>query len=206
MFEHKREMCRALSESAWSVLDYCHELESRGEMTRSEAQARALDEIGSMRYGPEMKGYFWITDMEPRLLMHPYREDLVDADLSEFADREGKRVFMDFVRLVEESGAGYVDYSWQWESDSGNTSRKTSYVKQFEPWGWILGTGICVDDVTGHITELIRQVVWICIVILAIVSALLIFLVFQSLLAEARRRKAEQGNEHFARRLQEVID
>lgn len=205
MLEHKREMCRALSESGWSVLKYYHERESAGELTRDEAQARAMAEIGSMRYGPDMKDYFWITDMHPRLVMHPYRSDLVDIDLTEFTDQDGKLFFMEFVSVVEESGAGYVDYVWQWQDDPDITSHKFSYVKHFEPWGWILGTGIYLEDVTEHINRLNARLVLICTAILILVSALLVYTVLQSLRTEAQRRRAELATEQYARRLQAVI-
>ena len=80
--------------------------------------------------------------MHPHIIVHPYRPDLEGKDISEFADPNGKRLFVEFVKVVKAKKAGYVDYEWQWKDDPGRIVPKISYVKGFEPWGWIVGTGI----------------------------------------------------------------
>ena len=109
-----------------------------------------------MRYGPESKDYFWINDMQPRLIMHPYRTDLEGKDIAGFTDPSGKHLFVEVVRTVKNSGAGYVDYQWQWKDDPDRIVPKISYVKGFDPWGWIIGTGIYVEDVHTEIAAITR--------------------------------------------------
>ena len=76
MMEQKREMIRALTDSACSLLDQCAAQGSGGELSLEDAQARAMSIISKLRYGPDGKDYFWINDMHPRMIMHPYRPDL----------------------------------------------------------------------------------------------------------------------------------
>ncbi len=81
------------------------------------------------------------------MVMHPYRTDLNGQDLAGFSDPRGVPIFVEFADLVQREGQGYVDYVWQWQDDPERLEPKESYVKGFEPWGWIIGTGIYIDDV-----------------------------------------------------------
>ena len=76
LLERKREMIRELTNSAWSILASYEQDEQAGLLTRDQAQALAMARIEALRYGPEGKDYFWIQDMQPRMIMHPYRVDL----------------------------------------------------------------------------------------------------------------------------------
>ena len=86
-------------------------------MSPADARRRAVEELRRLRYGPESKDYFWINDMHPYLIMHPYRPDLEGKDISGFSDPNGKKLFVEFVKTVKNGGAGYVDYQWQWKDD-----------------------------------------------------------------------------------------
>lgn len=184
----KREMIRELTESAWSILATFETWERDGKMSRREAQERAVEQIRNLRYGPEKKDYFWINDKIPRMVMHPYRTDLEGRDVSKFQDPRGKRLFMEFVRVVEASGAGYVDYMWQWKDAPAKIVPKLSYVKGFEPWHWIIGTGIYIDDVHAEIALMRRKLSVISVGILFVVSLLAFYIIRQTLHAERMRR------------------
>ncbi|MBF0417964.1 MAG: cache domain-containing protein [Magnetococcales bacterium] len=144
LMEHKKMLANVLVESAYSVLQHFQALEAKGELTREVAQKQAMAAVKSMRYR-EVE-YFWINDMHPKMVMHPYKPKLDGTDLSDFKDPTGKFLFNAFVKTVRESGAGYVDYRWP-KPNMEEPQPKISYVKGFEPWQWIIGTGLYVDDV-----------------------------------------------------------
>ena len=207
IIERKREMTHELTETAWSVLAYYHKLEQKGLLTREEAQAQAASQIREMRYGPEHKDYFWINDMQPRMIMHPFRTDLEGKDVSDFADPNGKRLFLAFVETAQTSGEGYVDYMWQWKDDDKRIVPKVSYIKLFEPWGWIIGTGIYIEDVRAEITELTNRLIALSAGILAVISILLLFVIVQSFRIERKRREVEEALQTSNHELeQEVIE
>ena len=145
MLQDRMTKTRHLVESAYGVLDYHYKKVQSGELTEAEAQEQAMRIVEGMRY--EEKDYFWINDMHPVMIMHPYVKKLEGTDISDFKDPNGKRLFVEFVNVVKAKGAGFVDYVWQKGDDATNLQPKTSYVKGFEPWGWIIGSGIYVDDV-----------------------------------------------------------
>ncbi len=188
----KREMIRELTQTAWSALDDFERQVQNGRMTRTEAQARAVAHLRALRYGPERKDYFWINDMHPRLLMHPYRRDLEGSDIATFADPTGKRLFVECVAIVAAAGAGYVDYHWQWKDDPAHIVPKISYVKGFAPWGWIVGTGVYVEDLRAEMAAIRRHLILVCAGILALMLGLSGYIVWQGVMAERRRRQAQE--------------
>lgn len=183
----KQETIRELTETVWSLLEAYYERELSGELTREDAQGRAVLRILQLRYGGEKKDYFWINDMTPRIIMHPYRTDLVGKDVSDFQDPNGKFLFNEFVKVVKQQGAGYVDYMWQWKDDPQKISPKFSYVKGFEPWGWIIGTGMYIDDVHAEIAAIRNKLTTISTGILLIVSLLALYSIRQTMLADRER-------------------
>ncbi|MFN7102316.1 MAG: methyl-accepting chemotaxis protein [Pseudorhizobium sp.] len=133
-----------MDDIAVSVLKQYHAMETAGTMTREQAQAEAMKAIGAMRYA-EGSGYFWINDMRPFMVMHPIKPELNGSDLSQNKDPNGKFLFVDFVNTVKASGEGFVDYHWP-KPGAEQPVEKYSHVIGFEPWGWIVGTGVYTDD------------------------------------------------------------
>jgi PAS domain S-box-containing protein len=193
ILDRKREMIKELTNSAWSVLSEFERLEQEGKLTKADAQKEALTRIEYLRYGDERKDYFWITDMYPYMIMHPYRQELDGTDLSNYKDPAGKRLFVEFAEVVANNGEGYVDYMWQWKDDSTKIVPKLSYVKGFKPWGWIIGTGIYVEDVADEIAKLERRLIYISLAILILLGLLLFYIAVQSLKIEKKKREAEKG-------------
>ena len=196
-FEHtlmniKRENIRQLSQAAYGVLNEAVEEVNAGRMTLLEAQALAKDRISAMRYGVDDKDYFWIQDLTPRILMHPYRTDLNNQDVSDFTDAEGNRIFVEFADLAQREGEGYISYVWQWMDDPGRVEAKESYIRYFEPWGWIIGTGIYTNDVQTEISTLRGYIVVISGGVMGIVLVLLIYLIHHGIVLERSRLDAEK--------------
>ncbi|MDY6909243.1 MAG: cache domain-containing protein [Thermodesulfobacteriota bacterium] len=81
-----------------------------GQITLEEAQKAAVERIKTLRY--EEKEYFWINDLGPRMIMHPYTPELDGRDLSDYKDPQGKHLFVEFVETCKAQGAGFVDYLW----------------------------------------------------------------------------------------------
>ncbi|MGK9050771.1 methyl-accepting chemotaxis protein [Neorhizobium petrolearium] len=135
-----------MNDAALTVLKKYQAMEASGAMTRDAAQAEAKAVISVMRYG-DGTGYFWINDMLPRMVMHPIKPEMNGQDLSGDKDPNGKFLFVEFVNTVKASasGKGFVDYYWP-KPGAEQPVEKYSHVAGFAPWGWIVGTGVYVDD------------------------------------------------------------
>jgi PAS domain S-box-containing protein len=204
--DRKREMIRELTNSAWNILAKFQHDEQQGLITRAEAQKQAIEQIRNLHYGQEMKDYFWINDMHPRMVIHPYRTDLNGKDLSNYTDPDGKRVFVEFVNVVKKQGSGYVNYMWQWKDVKSRIVPKISYVKGFAPWGWIIGTGIYIEDVKAEIASIIRNVIEISLFILGVMSVLLATIIVQSFRTERQRRIAEQALQESEEKYRTLVE
>jgi PAS domain S-box-containing protein len=187
----KRQTIEELTRSASSILEKYENDERAGILTREEAQQTAISRIRYLRYGSENKDYFWITDLEPVMIMHPYRSDLDGKSLKEFKDPHGKKLFVEMVNVCSKNGQGYVEYMWQWKDDSLHIVPKLSYVKEFKPWGWIIGTGIYIEDVKKEILSLTRRLLIISLGISLVIALLLTYITLQSMRIERKRVNAE---------------
>ncbi len=185
----KKEMISELTNSAWSLFEEYENEYKAGELTKEEAQKQAIARIAEIRYGSERKDYFWIINQEPRMLMHPYRPELVGTDLNDYEDANGKKPFVEATKAVKDTEHGFIDYLWQWKDDASQIVPKLSYVKSFEPWGWIIGTGIYLDDVEAEIKELKGWLLRISLLIVSIITLILLYVIRQSHLIELKRKK-----------------
>lgn len=189
--DRKKEMIRELTVAAWGILAAYERQEHEGKLSREQAQQLALSEIRHLRYGSEGKDYFWITDLTPSMVMHPYRPELDGTNVSAYQDLHGEKVFVKFVNLARTQGEGYASYLWQWKDDPQRVEPKLSFVKLFEPWGWIIGTGVYLDDVHAEIARLTGRLTRISMGITVTLAALLLWIGRQSYLIERRRRQVE---------------
>ncbi|MCP4691618.1 MAG: two component system sensor protein [Desulfobacterales bacterium] len=184
----KRETIRSLTEVACSAVGAFEEKERSGLLSGERARSMAMEHLRRLRHGPESKDYFWVNDLGPSMIMHPYRTDLEGRDVSDFIDPDGKRIFVECVDAVKARGAGFVDYRWQWKDDPDRIVPKISYVKGFEPWGWIIGTGIYVEDVRAEIGFITRKLTLVCFGILVVILGLSAYILWQGAAAEKRTR------------------
>jgi PAS domain S-box-containing protein len=180
LLERKREMIRELTHAARTIMVHAEQQVQAGRLTRVEAQQEALGHIEALRYGHENKDYFWLQDMQPRMLMHPYRPELNGTDLSDFRDPRGVRIFVEFAEVVRRHQEGYVDYVWQWPDDPRRLEPKESYVAGFAPWGWVIGTGLYMEDVQQEIARLERGLIHASLFITSVISLLLLYVVRHS--------------------------
>ncbi|MDT0165674.1 methyl-accepting chemotaxis protein [Actinotalea sp. AC32] len=144
MLAQRTASTQAVVEVAAGVVAGYGALEESGELTRAEAQAAAVEAVRGLRYAGEE--YFWINDMTPTMVMHPVKPELDGTDLTENVDPDGKHLFVEFVEVVRADGAGFVDYQWP-KPGAEAPQPKVSYVTGYEPWGWVIGSGVYVDDV-----------------------------------------------------------
>ncbi|OUR74744.1 hypothetical protein A9Q76_00310, partial [Arcobacter sp. 31_11_sub10_T18] len=69
-------------------------------------------------------------------------------------DPKGKYLFKEVVTLAKSKKEGLIEYDWTKPGEI-QAKHKFSYIKLFEPWGWVIGTGAYVDDIESKI-ELMR--------------------------------------------------
>jgi methyl-accepting chemotaxis protein len=137
----REALVRQTVEAASGVLVFAHQLETSGKMSRDDAQSLAKHAIAQMRY--DKIQYFFISDMATpaNVVMHPIKPELDGkSDLG-----ANGQLFDSFAKKVRDDKAGFVAYLWS-KPGSEVPVEKLSYVQGFEPWGWVIGSGMYTDD------------------------------------------------------------
>ena len=191
LLEKKKTALEDMAQIVWDMIQFHYTMEVNGALSHNEAQKMVLKAIAAIRFGPQLKDYFWINDLEPRMVMHPYAPDLDGRDLSDYKDFTGKRLFVEMVRASEKTGSAFVSYNWQWQDNKNLIIPKVSYVKRFEPWGWIIGSGIYIDDIRAQAQEQAKRLLYSSMSVLAVVSLLSLFSIWQGLKATRKIRNRE---------------
>ena len=142
-----------LVEATYSIVQFYHNQYKNGEISETEAKKQALKTVQNMRY--DEHEYFWINDYNLMMLMHPYKIELNGKDVSEIKDTDNKPLFKIMRDIVLSKKQGSLEYSWN-KPNSKEIGNKISYVKGFEEWKWIIGSGIYIDD----INEEFKKSVW----------------------------------------------
>ena len=150
LLNDRKEKVRNLVETAHSQIAAYDQQVKAGKLELGAAQQLAMESLRHARY--DDKEYFWINDYHPKMVMHPIKPELQGQDLTDNKDATGKRHFVEFVNVVKRDGGGFVDYQWS-KPGLEKPLPKLSYVKGYEPWGWIIGTGIYIDDVDAKFRE-----------------------------------------------------
>jgi methyl-accepting chemotaxis protein len=147
LYQEKQNMVHNEVLTATHILEFYQGQEKAGNMTRADAQKTAAAEITSLRYGNNLKEYFFVLDYDQKMVVHPFKPELVGTDVSSIKDTNGKALFTSFVQIAKSQKEGFDSYMWQYNDQVGRNEPKLSFVKAFEPWQWIVGTGIYTVDV-----------------------------------------------------------
>ncbi len=199
LLEDRKIKTRHLVEAAHTVLAHYHEQQKSGALSEEAAKRAAIAVLKGMRY--EGKEYFWVNDFTapvPRMIMHPTVPDLdgklLDAEKFNCATSlqagldgatettDGKKnLFVAFNEVANRAGHGFVTYNWPKPKAGGGTTSelytKLSYVKKFEDWNWLVGSGIYIDDIQ---TIFWKRAAWLISIVLlatALIGGLLLMLI-----------------------------
>jgi PAS domain S-box-containing protein len=153
MEKEKMNAVQQVVETAYNLMVQYDSQVSKGELSLEQAQEEAKNKIRGLRYSGD--NYFWINDLYPKMIMHPFKPELDGTDLSGNKDPNGKHLFAEFVKVCQEQGEGHVDYMWP-KPNVDEPQPKISFVKLYKPWGWIVGSGVYVDDIQKEVAD-IRQ-------------------------------------------------
>ena len=128
-------------EVAHQVLQWAHGLETSGAVRQTQTLAKAA----VTKLGDDKRDYFWINDMAPAMVMHPIKPEMNGRDLSDYKDPNGLLLFQQMGAVVQRQGGGLVAYQWP-KPGAAQLQDKISAVMGFKPWGWVIGSGVYVDN------------------------------------------------------------
>lgn len=169
LYSQQQAKVKALVENAYSIVDKYHQQQLSGALSVEQAQKLAIESISLLRY--EDNNYFWINDSYPNMIMHPFKPQLNGTSIRDNKDPDGVYLFREMAEVVKAQGEGFVPYKWP-KPGADKPVDKISYVKGFETWGWILGSGIYIDNVDTIFFAQVRRSLLIAFLITGIVGGL----------------------------------
>jgi methyl-accepting chemotaxis protein len=144
-----------------------HDIAVRDHSSDDLARKSAVTRISKLRYGNG--DYFWINDLQPRMIMHPAKPELNGQDLTDYKDPTGKQIFVEFANIVKKDGSGFIEYQWP-KPGKDASQPKLSFVAGFEPWGWVVGTGVYIDDLEAQLWESAKAVILAVLVVIGVLG------------------------------------
>ena len=157
-------MAQSLVQAASHVVEAFHDQVTRGELGEEEAKARAVAVVGAMRHGDD--DYVAIFSARGVMLAHPNPE-MIGRDVLDLHDGNGVHIIRDLI-TVARNGGGIVTYRYP---RAGSTApvAKISYASEFKPWGWMIATGVYIDDIDAAFWRESREGALATLLILAVV-------------------------------------
>ncbi|RQW61161.1 methyl-accepting chemotaxis protein [Vibrio viridaestus] len=156
LIQAKQDKTKQIIEVAFGMLEHYYQQEKSGAISLENAKLLAADAIRQLRY--DQGDYFWINDLTPNMVMHPIKPQLQGKNVGGVKDPSGKTLFIEMVDVAKSQGEGFVHYLWP-KPGSEVDVEKVSYIKLFKPWGWVVGTGVYVDDVDALVMSRIQSMV-----------------------------------------------
>lgn len=166
LWENRKELIATQVESTISMLAHFAQQAQSGAMTVEEAQERAKDAIRAIRYGDD--DYIFMYDPQGLRVMHPDVER-EGTNAWSATDAHGKLHIREMI-MTARAGGGFTEY-YVARLSGGDPLPKLSYSALFEPWGWTVGAGLYVDDITADfMAELRRSALWSALMLLALIG------------------------------------
>ena len=117
------------------------------ESTEKEAQQDALRNIGSIRYGEDNLGYFFIFDPKGNCILMPNKPEAVGTSMWDLKDSKGLYIVRGLITKANaRPGGDFLEYFYH-KPGASKDIKKISYVKKLSGWDWYIGTGTYMDDV-----------------------------------------------------------
>ncbi|WP_371324358.1 cache domain-containing protein [Dechloromonas sp. ZY10] len=200
LLEDRKQKVRNVVETVHGMVAHYHAEQLAGHLDEATAQKTAMSVVKKLRY--DQNEYFWINDMQNRMVMHPIKPSMDGTDLSALKDAKGKAFFGEFIEIVKKSGAGFTDYYWP-KPGSDQPVPKLSFVRGFEPWGWVIGTGIYLEDIDQEMLAQSKVQAVIALLIFALLIPFAVSLIRDlsrsiKLVVEATDKLAEGDFDHAA--------
>ena len=164
----KKEKIQDLTNLVYSTTKYYHNSYINGDISEAEAKKMALNHIKTFKFGKENENYFWINNLDYKILLHPHYETLSKKNMQNYTDANGKKIFQEFVKICKKHQSGFVQYHCPLRKNKKIIATKISFVKLFKEWKWVIGTEVYLNEIDKKTSIYLKNTL--------IVSSIIVFL------------------------------
>ena len=169
--ERKADLINVTQVAMSVVKQYAAQAQS-GELNKEEAQKRALTSLKSLRYGTD--GYFSVTNPNEVMLMHPFKAEMNGKKMTDFKDPAGNPLFVNITKAASKPEGGFVSYLWP-KAGATDPVPKTSFALSYQPWEWILTTGVYMDDINAAFLRSLYEVGGLLVLVTLFLCVIVVF-------------------------------
>ncbi len=144
--QNKKNELQRLTNIVWDIVNTKYQ--SSTEKTTKESQQEVLTLLRKLTYANN--DYFFVSNYNNILLSHPYLQGI---DFTYIKDMNGNLIVPPMVEIARKKGFGFTRYWWKKNSDNNKIFEKLSFVKDFAPWQWVIGTGVYIDDIANEVQK-----------------------------------------------------
>jgi len=146
MVQDRVTKVRNLIEVGRDIAKGFHERALKGEFDDATAKARTVEVLNSLRY--DKVEYFFVYTYDGDCVVLPPKPERVGKNFIDLKDANGSPFVLALINAAK-AGGGDVFYPFP-RPGSDVPLGKVAYVLPFEPWGWMMGTGIYLDDIDAE--------------------------------------------------------
>jgi len=140
---------------AYTVIEGLHKRYS-GTLTSSQIQQEALESLRFQRWENGQR-YFYVVTRSGIELLYPPDPSKENRPVQDGFGDIGRRVFQSIRQVVDNHNEGVVSYMWQTGASDAPLEHKLSYVRLYQPWDWVIGTGSRSNDFEQSVRQQIYQ-------------------------------------------------
>ncbi|WP_119968266.1 methyl-accepting chemotaxis protein [Shewanella japonica] len=172
LVQEKQAKLTGIIEVASSVINQFYLASKQGDMSEAEAKLAAINALDNLRYSGNE--YFFTVDTSGVMVQHAFAKKLINTNVLSMRDPDNVPLFQLMIERTHNAKNATVNYMWN-KPNQDTPSPKMSVVERFTPWGWVVGTGIYIDDIQTQKTEFLMQylflllLVWLPILIILFV-------------------------------------
>lgn len=172
LMQDKVETVQEVVRTSYGVFDRIQGVLDQGAViSEEEARTRVKEAIRAMRYGGGGEEYFFIIDTDGVVQMHSAKPALEGKNLYGTKDENGTQLFKEMIEKSRSTGTAIVEYVWP-KAGSVKPEPKVTFVKRYDRWNWVLGSGLYVDNVKAQVDKIRWQVLGGTLVIMLLVISL----------------------------------
>ena len=174
MREREAGLKNVVETAAGIVKGYADDV-AANKLSLEDAQSQALRRVSSMRYADG--NYVFIFNSQPVVLMHPTSKDIINKNVGDRKDTDGKLYYVEMVKLGKQQQQGIVHYMGRLPGTVDTRAEKISQVSYFAPWDWFLVSGVFVNDVQAAFYDNLLKLLLIMVIIGVTVSATMLLII-----------------------------
>ena len=138
---HKQRLKAVVELTEAQVINTFREAQ-KDNLNVNQARARVFENLRNFKYGTD--GYIWVADHDATLLSHPDPR-FQGFEISQTDNRDQSSIIREVINAAVNEGEGFYQYKWQ-RLNEGPPIDKLSYVKNYPQWGFVIGSGLYLDD------------------------------------------------------------